>query len=190
MYRRPSEFFAHCTGSQWVLTRPSHRPLPPRVEPCALHEIPQVTFSFSELKYLFECPYSFKLRFLYGSIAGPAEVDRDWGYLGAWMRQGYAIVATDYAGLGTPGEHPYLDGRVEAHNVVDAVRAATAHYPGLARKCVVVGQSQGAGAAVSTARYATTFGPDLDYRGAVATGTPAYIEDIITPLGPGVPPVA
>ena len=30
------------------------------------HETPQVTLSFSELKYLFECPYQFKLRFLYG----------------------------------------------------------------------------------------------------------------------------
>jgi DNA helicase-2/ATP-dependent DNA helicase PcrA len=27
---------------------------------------PQVTLSFSELKYWFECPYEFKLRFLYG----------------------------------------------------------------------------------------------------------------------------
>jgi DNA helicase II / ATP-dependent DNA helicase PcrA len=29
-------------------------------------EIPDVALSFSELKYLFECPYQFKLRFLYG----------------------------------------------------------------------------------------------------------------------------
>ncbi|WP_067896263.1 lipase family protein [Nocardia vaccinii] len=124
------------------------------------------------------------------SVAGPAAVDRDWSYLGAWLKQGYAIVAADYAGLGSPGAHPYLDGRVEAHNVVDAVRAASGHYPALAHKWVVVGQSQGAGAAVSTARYATAFGPDLDYRGAVATGTPAYIEDVLTALGPGVPPIA
>ncbi|WP_067668079.1 lipase family protein [Nocardia miyunensis] len=123
------------------------------------------------------------------SVAGPAAVDRDWSYLGTWLKQGYAIVAADYAGLGSPGEHPYLDGRVEAHNVVDAVRAANSHYRTLSRKWVVVGQSQGAGAAVSTARYATAFGPELDYRGAVATGTPAYIEDILTPLGPGIPPV-
>jgi len=125
------------------------------------------------------------------SIAGPAAVDRDWAYLGTWLKQGYAIVAADYAGLGTPGDHPYLDGKVEAHNVVDAVEAATRHYDVLAKKWVVVGQSQGAGAAVSTARYASEFGgPELDYRGAVATGTPAYIEDVITPLGPGVPPIA
>ncbi len=35
-------------------------------EPRARHETPNVTLSFSELKYLFECPYQFKLRFLYG----------------------------------------------------------------------------------------------------------------------------
>ncbi|MCU1646010.1 MAG: lipase [Nocardia sp.] len=124
------------------------------------------------------------------SIAGPAAVDRDWAYLGTWLSQGYAIVAADYAGLGTPGDHPYLNGTVEAHNVVDAVKAATSHYSSLAKKWVVVGQSQGGGAAVVTARYATEFGgPGLDYRGGVGTGVPAYIEDILLPLGPGVPPV-
>jgi len=30
------------------------------------HEVPDVTLSFSDLKYFFECPYEFKLRFLYG----------------------------------------------------------------------------------------------------------------------------
>ncbi|MFC6013608.1 alpha/beta hydrolase family protein [Nocardia lasii] len=128
-----------------------------------------------------ECAYS---------IAGPAAVDRDWAYLGTWLNQGYAIVAADYAGLGGPGEHPYLNGVAEAHNVVDAVRAATAQYPSLSNKWVAVGQSQGAGAAVTTARYATEFGgPTLDYRGGVATGIPAYIEDAIQLLGPALPPV-
>ncbi|MFI7003702.1 lipase family protein [Nocardia sp. NPDC050175] len=124
------------------------------------------------------------------SIAGPGAVERDWAYLGTWLQQGYAIVAADYAGLGTPGEHPYLNGIVEAHNVVDAVKAATRQYSSLAKKWVVVGQSQGGGAAVYTARYATEFGgPELDYRGAVGTGVPAYIEDILVPLGPNMPPV-
>ncbi|MEV6137315.1 lipase family protein [Nocardia sp. NPDC051990] len=124
------------------------------------------------------------------SIAGPSAVERDWAYLATWLRQGYAIVAADYAGLGTPGDHPYLDGLVEAHNVVDAVKAATRQYSSLARKWVVVGQSQGGGAAVFTARYATEFGgPELDYRGAVGTGVPAYIEDILQFLGPQVPPI-
>uniref|UniRef100_UPI003898F517 lipase family protein n=1 Tax=Nocardia stercoris TaxID=2483361 RepID=UPI003898F517 len=125
------------------------------------------------------------------SVAGPAEVGRDWAYLDSWLGQGYAIVAADYAGLGTDGEHPYLNGMVEAHNVVDAVRAATSHYDTLSRRWAVVGQSQGGGAAVFTARYATELGgPGLDYRGAVATGTPAYIEDALQLGGPGMPPIA
>ena len=66
LYRNRSELFDHCANQTWVSTRTSTTPLPARIEPRALQDIPQVTFSFSELKYLFECPYSFKLRFLYG----------------------------------------------------------------------------------------------------------------------------
>ncbi len=66
LFRNRSMFFDHCADQTWVSTKPSIRPLPDRIEPKARHETPQVAFSFSELKYLFECPYSFKLRFLYG----------------------------------------------------------------------------------------------------------------------------
>jgi DNA helicase-2/ATP-dependent DNA helicase PcrA len=66
LYQGRSTFFDHCAEQSWVSTKPSSKPLPERIEPRALHETPQVTISFSELKYLFECPYSFKLRFLYG----------------------------------------------------------------------------------------------------------------------------
>ena len=131
------------------------------------------------------------------SRVGPAEKTRDFTYLHAWISQGYAIVATDYAGLGTPGLPAYLNGRSEAHNVVDMVKAGRSlvarREPAqrrLARKYVIIGQSQGGGAAIYTARYATSFGgPSLDYRGAVGTGTPANIEKVLLPLGPKVPPV-
>jgi DNA helicase-2/ATP-dependent DNA helicase PcrA len=67
LYRRRSEFFDHCAGQQWFSTRDTGVPAgAPRLEPRARDETPNVTFSFSELKYLFECPYQFKLRFLYG----------------------------------------------------------------------------------------------------------------------------
>lgn len=125
------------------------------------------------------------------SIGGPGAKERDWAYLGAWLKQGYAVVAADYAGLGTPGNHPYLNGVVAAHNVVDSVRAAHRKYPGvISNRWVVIGQSQGGGAAMFTARYATQFGGrELDYRGAVATGLPGHVEDVMRLLGPGVPPV-
>jgi hypothetical protein len=126
------------------------------------------------------------------SRVGPALPKRDRPYLANWMREGYAVVASDYAGLGTPGLMAYLDGRSEAHNVVDMVKAGRSYArkqsSRLARKWVVIGQSQGAGAAIYTARYATKFGGrGLDYRGAVGTGTPAYIEGVVKSLGPSFP---
>jgi Secretory lipase len=126
------------------------------------------------------------------SRIGPALPNRDRPYLANWMREGYAVVASDYAGLGTPGLMAYLNGRSEAHNVVDMVKAGRAYArrrsSRLARKWVVIGQSQGAGAAIYTARYATKFGGrGLDYRGAVGTGTPAYVENVVKALGPGFP---
>lgn len=41
-----------------------------------------------------------------------------------FLKAGYAVVATDYQGLGTPGPHPYLVGKAEALAVLDSVRAA------------------------------------------------------------------
>ncbi|WP_439030986.1 lipase family protein [Gordonia terrae] len=131
------------------------------------------------------------------SVRGPGLPERDLPYLARWMQQGYAIVASDYAGLGTPGLHAYLDGRTTAHNVVDMVRAGREYSSNLpvgqrlSRSWAAVGQSQGGGAAIYTARHATAFGGDeLDYRGAVGTGTPAYIERLVQVAGPGVPPIA
>jgi DNA helicase-2/ATP-dependent DNA helicase PcrA len=67
LYKKRSEFFDHCATQQWFSTKDPGVPGDAaRLEPHARHETPEVTFSFSELKYLFECPYQFKLRFLYG----------------------------------------------------------------------------------------------------------------------------
>lgn len=63
--KRPSPFFNDATRVQTVLTR--EIPLAEeRLEPRAKGGTPDVVMSFSDLKYLFECPYSFKLRLLYG----------------------------------------------------------------------------------------------------------------------------
>jgi pimeloyl-ACP methyl ester carboxylesterase len=125
------------------------------------------------------------------SVVGPALPKRDRPYLANWMKEGYAVVASDYAGLGTPGLPAYLNGRSEAHNIVDIVKAGRAYTRALARKWVVIGQSQGAGAAIYTARYATQYGGrGLDYRGAVGTGTPAYIENVVVAIGPNFPPLS
>lgn len=114
-----------------------------------------------------------------GKIGGP--------YLAHWLSQGYAIVATDYVGLGSPGVHPYLDGQSAAHSVIDAVRAGRAIEPDLSTRWVVLGQSQGGQAAMVTAAHATRYAPELDYRGGVATGAPSNLENLVGLVGPAFP---
>jgi DNA helicase-2/ATP-dependent DNA helicase PcrA len=64
-YRAQSSFFTLATRNSYMLTAE-----PPargeRLVPQPRHEVPDVVLSFSDLKYFFECPYQFKLRFLYG----------------------------------------------------------------------------------------------------------------------------
>lgn len=117
--------------------------------------------------------------------------DRDAAYLGHWLQQGYAVVAADYAGLGTPGLLSYLNGQAAARGIVDALVAARADGLPLSPTWSIVGQSQGAGAALVAATRATELGAaaGLDYRGVVATGAPANLEHLFQWGGPGFPPV-
>ncbi|MFC7450836.1 lipase family protein [Rhodococcus daqingensis] len=108
-------------------------------------------------------------------------------YVSAWLTRGYAVVATDYVGLGTEGVHAYLHGRSEGRAVIDMVRAAREVTPELSPAWVAVGHSQGGHAAMFAAHEATKYAPELDYRGAVATGTPANLEHLFPLGGPGFP---
>jgi Secretory lipase len=107
------------------------------------------------------------------SWAGRSERDR--AYLNAWLAEGYAIVATDYEGLGTPDLHPYLATRPEAYGVLDSARAAIGGFHDIANKVLIIGQSQGAGAAFATAGLASQYAPELNIKGTIATGIP-YIS--------------
>jgi pimeloyl-ACP methyl ester carboxylesterase len=80
----------------------------------------------------------------------------------------------------------YLNSVATAHAIIDSVIAAHHLDLPLSPKWALVGQSQGGAAAVASARWATEFskGSGLDYRGVVATGTPANIDDVIITAGP------
>jgi pimeloyl-ACP methyl ester carboxylesterase len=103
-----------------------------------------------------------------------ARSERDATYLGYWLSQGYAVVASDYQGLGTAGGHPYLATRPAAFSVLDSVRAVQGGAFPVSREVVLIGQSQGGGAAFATGAYAPTYAPELDIRAVVATGTPYF----------------
>ena len=97
------------------------------------------------------------------SKVGPVLKQRDWSYLRTWMKQGYAVVASDYVGLGTPGLMPYLDGKAQAHSVVDMVKAGRSFTGDNKRRLRFrrAGHhrsSHAGGASGYTARYASAYG--------------------------------
>ena len=93
-----------------------------------------------------------------------------------WLKAGYAIVRTDYEGLGTPGVHPYLLGESEGRSVLDAVRAARALEPRLSKRFVIAGHSQGGHAALFAASLAKKWVPELQLRGTVAFAPASHLE--------------
>lgn len=95
-------------------------------------------------------------------------------YLRQWLAQGYAIVASDYQGLGTAGTHPYLATRPASYSNLDVIRAVQNSGFPLSDKVVLIGQSQGAAAAFATAGYYPEYAPELNILGVVATGIPYF----------------
>lgn len=103
-------------------------------------------------------------------------------YLKRWLEQGYAIVTSDYQGLGTAGTHPYLATRPASYSNLDVIRAVqNSPYP-LSDRVVLVGQSQGAAAAFATAGYFPQYAPELDIRAVVATGIPYFTPETLIHL--------
>jgi len=68
------------------------------------------------------------------------------------LKQGYVIVATDYQGLGGPGDHQYPQNASNGMDVINALRAARDFKPAAAgERAVVYGWSQGGGATIGAA---------------------------------------
>lgn len=80
---------------------------------------------------------------------------------------GFAVVATDYAGLGTPGPHAYDNKIAQANDVVYSIPAAHAAVPGLGQRWVAVGHSQGGAAVWGVAELEAKL-DDVRYAGAIS----------------------
>lgn len=89
------------------------------------------------------------------------------GFVAQLLEAGYAVAATDYEGLGTRGDHPYIVADSEGRGVIDAVRAAVHAEPSLSRSYFAVGHSQGGHAAIAAGEMAHSYGKGLDFRGTV-----------------------
>lgn len=91
---------------------------------------------------------------------------------------GYAVVATDYEGLGTPGTHPYVVGPSEAHSVLDSVRATYQLDLPVSDQWVVFGHSQGGHAAMFTGQLQPSYAPELNMIGVVAGAPPSQQAEL------------
>jgi pimeloyl-ACP methyl ester carboxylesterase len=97
--------------------------------------------------------------------------------LAKWLKAGYAVVRTDYQGLGTPGVHGYLIGKDEGRSVLDIVRAARKSVGHLSDRVVIGGHSQGGHAALWAAALAKTWTPELKVAGTVAFAPASHLGE-------------
>jgi acetyl esterase/lipase len=95
------------------------------------------------------------------------------------LNAGYAVAATDYLGLGTPGPHPYLIGSASAHAVLDSLRSAGQLIDVDPDRLAIWGFSQGGHAALFAGEQASTYAPDLGVRAVVTFAPAADLADII-----------
>jgi Secretory lipase len=104
------------------------------------------------------------------------------GFIATMVARGFAIVVTDYEGLGTPGVHTYANRVAQGQAVLDAARAAR-RLPGTSldpRGPVALwGYSQGGGAVASAAELAPSYAPDLHVVGTWAGAPAADIAEVL-----------
>ncbi len=112
------------------------------------------------------------------------EKDMEYGEEGLMpmVRAGFAVVATDYHGLGTEGPHEYVNKTAQARDVIYSVPAARAAVASLGRRWVAVGHSQGGVTAWSVAEMQAAL-RDPDYLGAISVAGAAEPRAILQAMG-------
>ncbi|KLO32230.1 lipase family protein [Mycobacterium haemophilum] len=103
-------------------------------------------------------------------------------FVATMVARGFAIVMTDYDGLGTPGVHTYVNRLAEGQAMLDAARAAQ-RLPGTSLDphgpVGFWGYSQGGGAAASAAELASAYAPDLNVVGTYSGAPPANLAEML-----------
>ena len=101
------------------------------------------------------------------------------------VEEGYAVLRTDYEGLGTPGPHPYLMGQSAGAAMTDIVAAAHEIVPDLSPEWVAMGHSQGGQAALFTSRFTGAYSSGLDLVGVVALAPPSQLGPVVDMVAAG-----
>ncbi|UGT41378.1 lipase family protein [Nocardia yamanashiensis] len=103
-------------------------------------------------------------------------------FIRAALRRGWALVVTDYPGLGSPGTHPYVMGRALGPAVLDSIRAArrlNAARLDPGGPLGIYGYSEGGCAAGWALQLQPTYAPELTIAGGVVGSAPSDLADMI-----------
>jgi predicted esterase len=96
------------------------------------------------------------------------------------LAHGFAVVASDYPGLGTPGVHTYLIGNADATAVIDSVTAAHDVLGSqLTSSWLTVGHSEGGQTSLFVAQGADRRAPQWRFLGTVAIAPASTLEALI-----------
>ena len=98
-------------------------------------------------------------------------------FLSMYVNLGYAVVATDYTGLGTDFRNAFLDGPSNATDVIASISAARAAVPQLGARWIVMGEAEGGLTAVAVAEKENEI-HDSGYLGAIAISDLAGAKEI------------
>ncbi len=103
----------------------------------------------------------------------------EYPFYAAASAMGYRVIVADLIGLGTPGQHTYVNHTEEGHAVLDAARAGLA-FSGAPEDSPVAfyGYSQGGGAAAGAAEHAASYAPELNVKGTFAGAPPASLDAV------------
>ena len=99
--------------------------------------------------------------------------------LSMYTNLGYAVVASDYAGLGSNFPYAALDLRSNAADVINAIPAARAAEPQLGTNWVTVGYAQGSLVAIAVAESISE-SADAHYLGAIGISGLADSRELFT----------
>jgi hypothetical protein len=98
-------------------------------------------------------------------------------FLSMYLNLGYAVIAADYAGLGTDFRSAVLDVPSDATDVIYAITAAHAAVPRLSAKWVAMGPSLGGNVAIGVAEMEGEI-RDSNFLGSIAISGTADWKDL------------
>ncbi|MGP0017994.1 MAG: alpha/beta hydrolase family protein [Candidatus Sulfotelmatobacter sp.] len=98
-------------------------------------------------------------------------------FLSMYVNLGYAVVATDYTGLGTDFRNAFLDAPSNAADLIASIPAARAAVPQLGTRWIVMGEAEGSLAAMAVAEKENEI-RDAGYLGSIAISGLADVHEI------------